>query len=61
MAVGLIVFLVIIYLAFHLGAGHAHYRHQRAQGLSPNFYWSSVRGPYASVRLPGGFRVGHRL
>jgi hypothetical protein len=26
-------------------------------GLSPNFYWSSVRGPYASIRLPGGFRV----
>lgn len=56
-----IVIIVALYLAFHLGAGHAHYRHRRAQGFSPNFYWSSVRGPYASVRLPGGFRVGHRL
>ena len=59
--IGLITFLAIIYLAFHVGAGHAHYRHRRAQGLSPHFYWSSVRGPYAIVRLPGGFRVGHRL
>jgi hypothetical protein len=50
-----------VYLAFHLGAGHTHHRYRKAHGLSPNFYWSSVRGPYASVRLPGGFRVGHRL
>lgn len=56
-----IVIAVGLYLAFHVGAGHAHYRHARAHGLSPNFYWSSVRGPYASVRLPGGFRVGHRV
>jgi len=52
---------IVVYAAFHLGAGHAHHRHQRARGLSPNFYWSAARGPYASVRLPGGFRVGHRL
>jgi hypothetical protein len=56
-----IVVLIVGYLAFHLGHGHANYRHARAAGLRPNFYWSSVRGPYASVRLPGGFRVGHRL
>jgi hypothetical protein len=62
MTVGAVIFiLVLLYLAFHVGAGHAHYRHGRAQGLSPNFYYSSLRGPYASVRLPGGFRVGHRL
>ncbi len=59
--VAVIVIAVIVYLAFHLGAGHAHYRHARAHGLASNFYWSSVRGPYPSVRLPGGFRVGHRL
>jgi len=52
---------LIAYAAFHLGHGHANYRHAKAHGLSPNFYWSSVRGPYASVRLPGGFRVGHHL
>jgi hypothetical protein len=59
--VTVIVVVVIVYLAFHLGAGHVHHRYWKAQGLSPNFYWSSVRGPYASVRLPGGFRIGHRL
>ena len=41
-----IVIAVGLYLAFHVGAGHAHYRHARAHGLSPNFYWSSVRGPW---------------
>jgi len=56
-----IVIAVVLYLAFHVGAGHTHYRYRKAHGLSPNFYWSSVRGPYASVRLPGGFRVGHRV
>lgn len=61
MAVAIIIVAVLIYAAFHLGAGHAHYRHRRAHGLSPNFYWSAARGPYATVRLPGGFRVGHRL
>ena len=57
----IVIIAAIVYAAFHLGAGHAHYRHRKARGLSPSFYWSSVRGPYASVRLPGGFRVGHRL
>ena len=52
---------VIAYLAFHLGAGHTHHRYQRAHGLAPRLYWSLGRGPYASIRLPGGFRVGHRL
>ena len=56
-----IIIAVLIYAAFHIGAGHTHARYRKAHGLSPNFYWSSVRGPYASVRLPGGFRVGHRL
>ena len=56
-----IVIAAVVYLAFHLGAGHTHHRYARAHGLRPNFYWNSIRGPYASVRLPGGFRVGHRL
>ena len=55
-----IVIAVIVYAAFHVGAGHTHHRYRKARGLSPNFYWSSVRGPYANVRL-GGFRIGHRL
>jgi hypothetical protein len=53
----IIIAIVVGYLAFHLGAGHTHHRY----GLAPNFYWSLGRGPYASIRLPGGFRVGHRL
>jgi hypothetical protein len=43
-----------------LGSGHTHHRYAKAYGLSPNFYWSAARGPYASVRI-GGFRVGHKL
>jgi hypothetical protein len=57
----IIVVIVIGYLAFHIGAGHTHHRYRKAHGLSPNVYWSLSRGPYFSVRLPGGFRVGHRL
>ena len=56
-----LVILGLIYLAFHLGAGHTHHRYRKAHGLSPNFYWSMARGPYGSIRLPGGFRLGHRL
>ena len=56
----IIIAAVIAYLGFHLGAGHAHYRHRRARGLRPSFYWSSVTGPYASVRI-GGLRIGHKL
>lgn len=57
----IIVIAAAAYLLFHLGAGHAHHRYRKAAGLSPNLYWSLARGPYASIRLPGGFRVGHRL
>lgn len=56
----LIIAAVLLYAAFHLGAGHAHHRYRKARGLRPNFYWSSVMGPYASVKV-GGFRIGHRL
>lgn len=34
-----IVIAVIVYAAFHIGAGHTHHRYQKAHGLSPNFYW----------------------
>ena len=57
----IIVAVAVGYLLFHLGSGATHHRYRKALGLRPNFSWSSVRGPYASVRLPGGFRVGHRL
>lgn len=57
----IIIIAVIAYALLHLGAGvHRHRRHRRA-GLNPRLYWSLGRGFYGSVRLPGGFRVGHRL
>lgn len=59
--IALIIVAVVVYAAFHLGAGHAHHRHYRAHGLAPRLYWSLGRGCWGSVRLPGGFRVGHRL
>jgi hypothetical protein len=58
--VSILIITGLVYLAFHLGSGHAHYRHRKARGLSPNFYWSAAMGPYASVKL-GGFRVGHKV
>jgi hypothetical protein len=42
-------------------AGPRSARYRKATGLRPNLYWSLGRGPHASVRLPGGFRIGHRL
>lgn len=56
-----VVIAVIAYAAFHLGHGHANYRHQKAHGLDPHLFWSLGRGPYATVRLPGNFRLGHHL
>jgi hypothetical protein len=43
-----------------LGGVHSHRRHRR-RGLNPRLYYSLGRGWYGSIRLPGGFRVGHRL
>ena len=53
----IIIIAAVLYLLFHVAAGHRHYRRQRARGLSPNFYWSSVRGPYASVRTTESGRM----
>jgi len=57
----LIIVAVLVYAAFHAGHVHAHRRHRRAMGLDPRLTWSSAMGPWGSVRLPGGFRVGHKL
>ena len=59
--IAVIIVVVIVYATFHLGAGHTRHRYRKATGLRPNFMYSSVMGPWASVRLPGDFRVGHRL
>lgn len=57
-----IILCIVGYLLFHAGHSHSNYRHYRARGVrGVNLYWSSFLGPYASMRLPGGFRLGHRL
>jgi hypothetical protein len=57
-----IIVIIVAYACFHVGAGHAHYRYRKAAGLRPSFMWSSARGPYATIRVPGThFRLGHRL
>ena len=62
LAAVIIVIAVIAYAAFHAGHGAANVRHGRARGLAPSVYWrSGMRGPWVSVRLPGGFRIGHKL
>jgi hypothetical protein len=59
--------LFLIYAGFHLGAGHAHYRHQRRGCMTghrrPRVWASLGRGPFVwvSVPLPGRFRLGRRL
>jgi hypothetical protein len=61
MIITVIIILGLVYLAFHVGAGHSRHRHEKAHGLNPHLYWSLARGPYGSVRLPGNFRLGHEL
>jgi hypothetical protein len=57
----IIIVAVVVYLAFHLGAGaRQHRRHYREHGVHPNLYYTYGRGWYGSIKL-GGFRVGHRL
>ena len=57
-AIAVIAALVILHLA---GGARAHRRHYRQHGLHPNLYDTYGRGWYGSIRLPGGFRIGHRL
>jgi hypothetical protein len=53
--------VVTLAVAHLLGGARSHRRHYRAHGAHPNLYYTYGRGWWASVRLPGGFRVGHRL
>ena len=49
--------LLVLHL---LGGAHSHVKHRRA-GLRPRLYYTWGGGWYGSLRLPGGFRLGHRL
>jgi hypothetical protein len=58
----LIIVIAVILLAAHLAGGaRSHRQHYRQHGVHPNLYYTYGRGWYGSIRLPGGFRVGHRL
>jgi hypothetical protein len=57
------VICLIIGAVAHLAGGATRHRqhYRRSGGLHPNLYYTYGRGWWGSVRLPGGFRVGHRL
>ena len=58
----LFVIAVIIGVLVHLAGGaRSHRRHYRQHGMHPNLYWTYGRGWYGSIRLPGGWRIGHKI
>jgi hypothetical protein len=60
--VTVIVLIALVLLAVHvLGGARAHRRHYQQHGAHPNLYYTYGRGWYGSVRLPGGFRLGHHI
>ena len=61
MAIVVIIVVAALVLLHLAGGGRAHRRHYQQHGMHPNLYYTYGRGWYGSVRLPGGFRVGHRL
>lgn len=58
-----LILLAVAYLLYHAGHSHANYRHMRKslRNHRVRLYWNSFMGPWISVRLPGGFRLGHKL
>lgn len=58
----MITLIVIGIVAFWLlGGARRHRKHYRQHGVHPNLYYTYGRGWYGSIRLPGGFRLGHHL
>lgn len=60
----ILIMIAIVYVAYHAGHSHANYRHLRRKyrGHLVNLWFSTLMGPWISVRIPGtGFRIGHRL
>jgi hypothetical protein len=59
----IVIIIIVAYVGFHVGHGHANVRRGRAAGFRPSVYWrQGMRGPWVSIRGPAaGFRVGHRL
>jgi hypothetical protein len=58
----IVIIIAVVLVVLHLAGGaRSHRRHYRRHGVRPNLCYTYGRGWWASVRLPGGFRVGHRL
>jgi hypothetical protein len=55
--IAVVAFLAVLHLA---GGARRHGQH-RARGLRPSLRYTYGMGWWGSVRLPGGFRVGHRV
>lgn len=60
MAAAIIVVIIILAVVHVLGGAHSHVKHRRA-GLRPRLSYTWGYGWYGSLRLPGGFRLGHRI
>lgn len=59
---GWIILGVIGLVLLHaLGGARRHRRHYRQHGAHPNLRYTYGMGWWGSIRLPGGFRLGHRL
>lgn len=57
-----IIVAVIGYLLLHARHARRSYRKYHARGHRGwSLYWRSGMGPWLSIPLPGGFRIGHRL
>ena len=60
--IAVVVIVVVLGLVLHLAGGaRSHRRHYQQHGTHPNLYYTYGRGWYGSVRLPGGFRLGHHI
>jgi len=58
----IIVLVLIVFAVTHLAGGaRSHRRHYQQHGAHPRLMYTYGRGWYGSVRLPGNFRLGHRL
>jgi hypothetical protein len=60
--VTVVIVIIVALVALHLfGGARSHRSHYQRHGAHPNLYYTYGRGWYGSIRLPGGFRVGHKL
>ena len=58
---GTVIAIVAVLFVLHLIGGAHHHAKRRARGMAPRLYYTYGSGWYGSMRLPGGFRIGHRV